>query len=83
MENGGLLVDGALHPLSWALAALFICGLLFQNHWGTKHLSQSGALLGDRSLVLDRECSYEERMKILDCQHIQFVIRLNLGNQHK
>jgi hypothetical protein len=40
-------------------------------------------LLGDRPLVLDREFSYEELMKILDSQHIQFVIRLNLGDQHK
>jgi hypothetical protein len=36
-------------------------------------------LLGDRPLVLDREFSYEELMKILSLEHIQFVIRLNVG----
>jgi len=40
-------------------------------------------LLGDRPLVLDREFSYEELMEILYIEHIQFVIRLNLGDQHK
>jgi hypothetical protein len=40
-------------------------------------------LLGDRSLVLDREFSYQELMEVLNLEHIQFVIRLNLGNQHK
>jgi hypothetical protein len=40
-------------------------------------------LLGDRPLVLDREFSYEELMEILFIEHIQFVIRLNLGDQHK
>jgi hypothetical protein len=40
-------------------------------------------LLGDRPLVLDREFSYEELMEILVLEHIQFVIRLNLGDQHK
>jgi len=38
-------------------------------------------LLGDRPLVLDREFSYEELMEILYIEHIQFVIRLNLGDQ--
>ena len=40
-------------------------------------------LLGDRPLVLDREFSYEELMEILYIEHIQFVIRLNLGDQRK
>jgi len=40
-------------------------------------------LLGDRPLVLDREFSYEELMEILYIEQIQFVIRLNLGDQHK
>jgi len=40
-------------------------------------------LLGDRPLVLDREFSYEELMEMLHIEHIQFVIRLNLGDQHK
>jgi hypothetical protein len=40
-------------------------------------------LLGDRPLVLDREFSYEELMEILSIEQIQFVIRLNLGDQHK
>jgi hypothetical protein len=40
-------------------------------------------LLGDRPLVLDREFSYEELMETLSIEHIQFVIRLNLGDQHK
>jgi hypothetical protein len=37
-------------------------------------------LLGDRPLVLDREFSYHELMEILTIEHIQFVIRLNVGN---
>jgi hypothetical protein len=41
------------------------------------------ALLGERPLVLDREFSYAELMEILYTEHIQFVIRLNLGDQHK
>lgn len=40
-------------------------------------------LLGDRPLVLDREFSYEELMEVLCIEHIQFVIRLNLGDQRK
>jgi len=40
-------------------------------------------LLGDRPLVLDREFSYEELMEILYIEQVQFVIRLNLGDQHK
>ena len=40
-------------------------------------------LLGDRPLVLDREFSYEELMEVLYLEHLQFVIRLNLGDQHK
>lgn len=40
-------------------------------------------LLGERPLVLDREFSYEELMEVLSIERIQFVIRLNLGDQHK
>jgi hypothetical protein len=40
-------------------------------------------LLGERPLVLDREFSYEELMEILYIEGIQFIIRLNLGDQHK
>lgn len=40
-------------------------------------------LLGDRPLVLDREFSYAELMDILTIEQMQFVIRLNLGDQHK
>jgi hypothetical protein len=40
-------------------------------------------MLGDRPLVLDREFSYEELMEILYIEHIQFVIRLNLGDERK
>lgn len=40
-------------------------------------------LLGDRPLVLDREFSYEELMEVLSIEQIQFVIRLNLGDQRK
>jgi hypothetical protein len=40
-------------------------------------------LLGDRPLVLDREFSYEELMEVLYLEQVQFVIRLNLGDQHK
>lgn len=38
-------------------------------------------LLGQRPLVLDREFSYAELMEILTLEQIQFVIRLNLGDQ--
>jgi len=41
------------------------------------------ALLGERPLVLDREFCYEELMEILCIEQIQFVIRLNLGDQRK
>jgi len=40
-------------------------------------------LLGDRPLVLDREFSYAELMEVLYIEQVQFVIRLNLGNQYK
>jgi hypothetical protein len=40
-------------------------------------------LLGERPVVLDREFSYSELMEILYIEQIQFVIRLNLGDQHK
>jgi hypothetical protein len=40
-------------------------------------------MLGNRPLVLDREFSYEQLMEILYIEQIQFVIRLNLRDQHK
>ncbi len=40
-------------------------------------------LLGDRPLVLDREFSYRALMERLYIEQIHFVIRLNLGDQHK
>lgn len=40
-------------------------------------------LLGDRPLVLNREFSYEELMEVFEIERIQFVIRLNLGDQRK
>lgn len=40
-------------------------------------------LLGDRPLVLDREFSYEELLEVLYIEQVQFVIRLNLGDQHR
>ena len=40
-------------------------------------------LLGERPLVLDREFSYEELMETLSIEQIQFVIRLNLGDQRR
>ena len=52
-----------------------------QEHFGC--FDKVKALLGDRPLVLDREFSYEELMEILYIEHIQFVIRLNLGDEHK
>ncbi len=36
-------------------------------------------LLCDKPLVLDREFSYQELLEILSLEHIQFVIRLNVG----
>jgi hypothetical protein len=52
-----------------------------QEHY--RCLNEVKELLGERPLVLDREFSYEELMEILYIEHIQFVIRLNLGDQHK
>jgi hypothetical protein len=52
-----------------------------QEHFGC--FDKVKELLGDRPLVLDREFSYEELMEILYIEQIQFVIRLNLGDQHK
>jgi len=40
-------------------------------------------LLGERPLVLDREFSYEQLMELLYIEQIEFVIRLNLGDQHR
>ncbi len=52
-----------------------------QEHY--RCFSEVKELLGDRPLVLDREFSYEELMEVLYIEQIQFVIRLNLGDQHK
>lgn len=41
------------------------------------------ALLADKPLVLDREFSYLELLERLYIEQVQFVIRLNLGDQHK
>ncbi len=48
-----------------------------QEHF--RCFEQVKQLLGDRPLVLDREFSYQELMEILTLEHIQFVIRLNVG----
>jgi hypothetical protein len=40
-------------------------------------------LLGERPLVLDREFSYEQLLERLYIEQIQFVIRLNLGDQYR
>jgi hypothetical protein len=48
-----------------------------QEHF--RCFEQVKQLLGDRPLVLDREFSYQELMEILTIEHIQFVIRLNVG----
>jgi transposase len=48
-----------------------------QEHF--RCFEQVRGLLGDRPLVLDREFSYQELMELLTLEHIQFVIRLNVG----
>jgi hypothetical protein len=48
-----------------------------QEHF--RCFEQVKGLLGDRPLVLDREFSYQELMEVLTLEHIQFVIRLNVG----
>lgn len=40
-------------------------------------------LLGEKPLVLDREFSYQDLLERLVAEQIHFVIRLNLGDQHK
>ena len=57
------------------------CSSRNQEHF--RCFNEVKLFLGDRPLVLDREFSYEELMEILDIEHIQFVICLNLGDQHK
>lgn len=52
-----------------------------QEHFGC--FQEVKQLLGDRPLVLDREFSYAELMESLYLEHIQFVIRLNLGDQRR
>src|SRR4030066_530301 len=55
----------------------------FRNQGHFRCFAEVQVLLGERPLVLDREFSYEELMEILYIEHIQFVIRLNLGDQRK
>lgn len=52
-----------------------------QEHF--RAFAQVRELLGDKPLVLDREFSYLELMERLYLEQVQFVIRLNLGDQHK
>jgi hypothetical protein len=52
-----------------------------QGHY--RYFEAVKQLLGERPLVLDREFSYEQLMELLYVEEIQFVIRLNLGYQHK
>jgi hypothetical protein len=52
-----------------------------QEHF--RSFAEIKGLLGERPLVLDREFCYEALMEILYLEYIQFVIRLNLGDQHK
>jgi hypothetical protein len=49
-----------------------------QYHW--EAFDQIKALLGDKPLVLDRECSYLELLQYLVQVSVNFVIRLNLGS---
>jgi hypothetical protein len=52
-----------------------------QEHF--RALGQIKDLLGDKPLVLDREFSYLDLLERLYMEQVQFVIRLNLGGQHK
>jgi hypothetical protein len=57
--------------------------VIFRNQEHYRCFETVKQLLGDRPLVLDREFSYEQLMELLYIEKIQFVIRLNLGDQHK
>ena len=52
-----------------------------QEHF--RAFNEIKSLLGERPLVLDREFSYLELLQGLEVEQIRFVIRLNLGDQHK
>lgn len=54
-----------------------------RNQEHTRCFAAVKELLGDRPLVLDREFSYRALMERLYIEQIPFVIRLNLGDQHK
>jgi len=54
-----------------------------RNQEHTRCFSTVKELLGDKPLVLDREFSYRALMERLYVEEIPFVIRLNLGDQHK
>jgi len=54
-----------------------------RNQEHTRCFAVVKELLGDKPLVLDREFSYRALMERLYVEEIPFVIRLNLGDQHK
>ena len=54
-----------------------------RNQEHTRCFAAVKELLGDKPLVLDREFSYRALMERLYVEEIPFVIRLNLGDQHK
>ena len=54
-----------------------------RNQEHTRCFAAVKELLGDKPLVLDREFSYRGLMERLYVEEIPFVIRLNLGDQHK
>jgi len=54
-----------------------------RNQEHTRCFAAVKELLGEKSLVLDREFSYRSLMERLYIEDIPFVIRLNLGDQHK
>ncbi len=54
-----------------------------RNQEHTRCFAAVKELLGERPLVLDREFGYRALMERLYSEQIQFVIRLNLGDQHK
>ena len=54
-----------------------------RNQEHTRCFAAVKELLGNKPLVLDREFSYRALMERLFIEQIPFVIRLNLGDQHK
>lgn len=57
--------------------------VISRNQEHTRCFAAVKELLGDKPLVLDREFSYRALMERLYVEEIPFVIRLNLGDQHK